>query len=71
MRELELEDEFELLVNPGVPIGPAISALTGLRDSELRGQPQPAVAEGNDSDPAHHDHVCRLRQADQDPADRA
>lgn len=44
VRELELEDEFELLVNPGVPIGPAISALTGLRDSELRGQPQPAAA---------------------------
>jgi DNA polymerase III epsilon subunit family exonuclease len=44
VRELELAEEFETLVNPGVPIGPAISALTGLRDSELRGQPQPAAA---------------------------
>jgi DNA polymerase-3 subunit epsilon len=44
VRELELEDEFELLVDPGVPIGPAISALTGLRDSELRGQASPRAA---------------------------
>jgi len=44
VRELELEDEFETLVNPGVPLGPAISALTGLRDAQLRGQPPAAVA---------------------------
>jgi DNA polymerase III epsilon subunit family exonuclease len=44
IRELELDDEFELLVDPGVPIGPAISALTGLRDGDLRGQPHPAIA---------------------------
>jgi DNA polymerase III epsilon subunit family exonuclease len=44
VRELELEEEFETLVNPGVPIGPAISALTGLRDAQLRGQPPAAVA---------------------------
>jgi DNA polymerase III epsilon subunit family exonuclease len=44
VREFELADEFEVLVDPGVPIGPAISALTGLRDSELRGQPHPAIA---------------------------
>jgi DNA polymerase III subunit epsilon len=44
VRELELEDEFETLVNPGVPLGPAISALTGLRDAQLRGQPSAAVA---------------------------
>jgi DNA polymerase III epsilon subunit family exonuclease len=44
VRELELEEEFQLLVDPGVPIGPAISALTGLRDSQLRGQPHPAIA---------------------------
>ena len=44
VRDLELEEEFQLLVDPGVPIGPAISALTGLRDSQLRGQPYPAVA---------------------------
>src|SRR6266496_1564083 len=42
--ELELADEFQTLVDPGVPIGPAISALTGLRDSELRGQPQAVAA---------------------------
>jgi DNA polymerase III epsilon subunit family exonuclease len=44
VRELELEEDFELLVNPGVPIGPAVSALTGLRDRDLRGCPHPAVA---------------------------
>ena len=44
IRNLELEDEFELLVDPGVPIGSAISALTGLRDADLRGQPHPAIA---------------------------
>jgi DNA polymerase III epsilon subunit family exonuclease len=44
IRELELEEEFETLVNPGVPIGPAITALTGLRDAQLRGQPSAAVA---------------------------
>lgn len=44
VRELELEEEFQTLVNPGVPIGPAISALTGLRDSQLRGQPHAAFA---------------------------
>src|SRR5881227_3394269 len=44
VRELELEEEFDLLVDPGVPIGPAISALTGLRDADLRGSPHPAIA---------------------------
>jgi DNA polymerase III epsilon subunit family exonuclease len=44
VRELELEEEFETLVNPGVPIGPAITALTGLRDAQLRGQPSAATA---------------------------
>ena len=42
--ELELAEEFQTLVDPGVPIGPAISALTGLRDSELRGQPHAVAA---------------------------
>jgi DNA polymerase III epsilon subunit family exonuclease len=42
--ELELREEFELLVDPGVPIGTAVSALTGLRDRDLRGCPQPALA---------------------------
>src|SRR3954447_612583 len=44
VRELELQEEFELLVDPGVPIGSTISALTGLDDSELRGQPHPGIA---------------------------
>src|SRR5438270_750498 len=44
VHEFELKDEFELLVDPGVPIGPAISALTGLRDADLRGSPHPAIA---------------------------
>ena len=44
VRDLELHDEFELLVDPGTPIGPAISALTGLRDADLRGAPHPAIA---------------------------
>src|SRR5438132_7500453 len=44
VRELELAEEFQLLVDPGVPIGPVITALTGLRDSALRGQPHPAIA---------------------------
>src|SRR5436853_3738395 len=44
VRELELADEFEPLVDPGVPIGPAISALTGLCDADLRGAPHPAFA---------------------------
>src|ERR671935_30621 len=37
-------DEFHTLVDPGVPIGAAITALTGLRDAQLRGAPHPAVA---------------------------
>jgi DNA polymerase III epsilon subunit family exonuclease len=44
IRELEPDEEFELLVDPGVPIGPAVSALTGLRDADLRGSPHPAIA---------------------------
>src|SRR6476661_4869088 len=44
VRDFELAEEFELLVDPGVPLGAAISALTGLQDVELRGQPHPAVA---------------------------
>src|SRR5207245_980709 len=44
VREFELEEEFELLVDPGIPLGAAISALTGLHDAELRGQPHPSMA---------------------------
>src|SRR5919202_5499043 len=34
VRELELEDEFETLVDPGERLAPAITALTGIRDGE-------------------------------------
>jgi DNA polymerase-3 subunit epsilon len=44
VRGFELAEEFELLVDPGVPLGAAISALTGLHDTELRGQPHPSIA---------------------------
>src|SRR5436305_7736585 len=44
VRDFELGEEFELLVDPGVPLGAAISALTGLHDAELRGQPHPGIA---------------------------
>ncbi len=42
--ELELEDEFETLVNPRVPLDATISRITGLQDSDLRGAPSAAVA---------------------------
>ncbi len=44
VRGLELEAEFQTLVNPGMRMAPGASALTGLRDAELRGAPSPAVA---------------------------
>jgi DNA polymerase III epsilon subunit family exonuclease len=44
VRELELREEFQTLVDPGVPIGVAIEALTGLRDAQLHGAPTAAVA---------------------------
>jgi len=44
VRELELAEEFQTLVDPRMPIGPAISALTGLRDAQLRGAPRAEVA---------------------------
>jgi DNA polymerase III subunit epsilon len=44
VRELELAEEFHTLVDPGVPIGAAIEALTGLRDTQLRGAPTSAAA---------------------------
>ncbi|HVS84697.1 MAG TPA: exonuclease domain-containing protein [Gaiellaceae bacterium] len=44
VRGLELAEEFETLVNPGRPIAAAASALTGLRDAQLRKAPPPATA---------------------------
>src|SRR5262245_23198166 len=37
--ELELEERFETLVNPRVPLPPAITALTGIEPRALRGAP--------------------------------
>jgi DNA polymerase III subunit epsilon len=44
IRELELAEEFQTLVDPRVPIGEFVSALTGLRDAELRRAPSAEVA---------------------------
>jgi DNA polymerase III epsilon subunit family exonuclease len=44
VRELEVEADFETLVDPGMPLGPAVAALTGLSDRQLRGAPGPAAA---------------------------
>src|SRR5919201_3059117 len=43
VRELELVEEFHTLVDPKVPLAPSISALTGLRDHQLRGAPSEAT----------------------------
>src|SRR4051812_639076 len=44
IRGFEIDDLFETLVNPGRPMGPGVSALTGLTDRQLRGAPAPAFA---------------------------
>ncbi len=44
VRRLELEERFETLANPGARLAPAISALTGLRDEELRRAPPVGAA---------------------------
>jgi DNA polymerase-3 subunit epsilon len=44
LRGFEVEAEFETLVDPGLPIDPGASALTGLRTAQLRGAPRPAEA---------------------------
>jgi DNA polymerase III epsilon subunit family exonuclease len=41
---LELTDRFETLANPGARLQPAVAALTGLRDEELRRAPPVAAA---------------------------
>jgi DNA polymerase III epsilon subunit family exonuclease len=40
----EVVDEFQTLVDPRVPIGATITAITGLTDRQLRGQPTPPIA---------------------------
>jgi DNA polymerase III epsilon subunit family exonuclease len=44
LRGFEVEAEFQTLVDPGLPIDPGASALTGLRTEQLRGAPRPAEA---------------------------
>jgi DNA polymerase III epsilon subunit family exonuclease len=44
VRGLAVDAEFQTLVDPGMPMTPSVSALTGLRDRQLRGAPSPAVA---------------------------
>jgi DNA polymerase III epsilon subunit family exonuclease len=44
LRGFEIEAEFERLVDPGLPIDPGASAVTGLRTAQLRGAPRPAEA---------------------------
>ncbi len=44
IRQLEVEDEFETLVDPGLRIAPGASAVTGLRNDHLRGAPRPTEA---------------------------
>jgi len=41
---LELGEAFETLVDPGVPLPPAISALTGIQPASLRGAPSVELA---------------------------
>jgi len=44
IRGLELEERFQTLANPGARLQPAVAALTGLRDEELRRAPPVAAA---------------------------
>src|SRR5919197_452509 len=44
VRELELAETFQTLVDPGVPLGTVVASLTGLRDGELRLAPPAAHA---------------------------
>jgi DNA polymerase III epsilon subunit family exonuclease len=44
VRGLEIDDLFETLVNPGMPMAPGAAALTGLSDRQLRSAPAPAFA---------------------------
>lgn len=43
VRALELEERFQTLANPGARLQPAVAALTGLRDEELRRAPPVAA----------------------------
>lgn len=43
VRGLELEERFQTLANPGARLAPAVAALTGLRDEQLRRAPPVAA----------------------------
>ena len=44
VRRLELADAFETLVNPRMPLPPAVQALTGIEPARLRGAPPAGLA---------------------------
>jgi DNA polymerase-3 subunit epsilon len=44
VRALELEDAFETLVDPRMPLPPAIASLTGIHPASLRGAPRSELA---------------------------
>ena len=44
IRGLELAEEFQTLVDPGMLLGPGVAALTGLTNRQLHGSPPPSLA---------------------------
>jgi len=46
VRELELVDRFQSLVDPGVPLPQPVARLTGLRERDLRGAPRVGTVVG-------------------------
>jgi DNA polymerase III epsilon subunit family exonuclease len=44
VRGLELEETFETFVDPGSPLPPAVTRLTGIDPASLRGAPRPELA---------------------------
>jgi DNA polymerase-3 subunit epsilon len=46
VRALQVEDSFESLVDPGVPLPQPVARLTGLRDRELEGAPRVGAVMG-------------------------
>jgi len=44
VRDGEILEEFQTFVNPGKPIPPEITRLTGIRDADVKGAPEPEEA---------------------------
>ncbi len=44
LRGFEVEADFQMLVDPGLPLAAAAAAITGLRNEQLRGAPPPSEA---------------------------